>query len=374
MVKRKYYGVQALRALAAVLVVFAHSRMLINGLANSFWRENHRADYPFFLEHFDVGVDIFFCISGFVMCMLVRNSIGGTRAASSFLLSRLIRIFPIYLFFASIVVIVFYASKGTFNVGALTGHAPDDIAHILLSLLLIPSSYTPVLPVAWTLMMEMIFYYICAASLLLKRNNYLMYIYSALALTTVLITYINREGYFIYVINPYYLEFLLGICAYQYREKLMKFFPVMQIVLAFFAFFIVSHMMEISYGWSDRVFIQDNSFSLLVRAFGYGSIGFLLINGVSGVYEKYNLNEIRPFRFMSRLGDASYSLYLLHWFILSPAGKLIARFHSLPLGWVYVWYFFMIVVNIPAAILFAEYIEFPVHNFLGKYFRKQGWI
>ena len=79
-----YLSIQYLRALAAIMVVIAHS--------------NHKAmiynvDLLNFVKIGGGGVDLFFIISGFIMCLTVDRN---RQSFTSFMKSRVIRIAPLY--------------------------------------------------------------------------------------------------------------------------------------------------------------------------------------------------------------------------------------------------------------------------------------
>jgi exopolysaccharide production protein ExoZ len=76
---RTIRNVQALRAIAAILVVFVHLDKLLAGIGASTFGAG--------------GVDIFFVISGFIM---VYTTMGRQPSPLSFMANRIARIVPIY--------------------------------------------------------------------------------------------------------------------------------------------------------------------------------------------------------------------------------------------------------------------------------------
>ena len=115
-------NIQALRAIAAIGVVFYHTNYHLFGL------------------HTDLfGVATFFVISGFIMCFIC------TRDPSHFFGRRLIRIVPMW-----VVCLTFAASSfQKFNV--------ENAIWYLKSVLFLPSDRFPILGVGWTLNFEMYF-------------------------------------------------------------------------------------------------------------------------------------------------------------------------------------------------------------------------
>jgi peptidoglycan/LPS O-acetylase OafA/YrhL len=100
----------------------------------------------------------------------------------------------------------------------------------------------------------------------------------------------------------------------------------------------------------------------LTRVFEFGLMGFLLLSGMMGVDAKYDLKKFSPARMLGRIGNASYSLYLSHWFVLSLIGKLAALVPGIPLPLMIAWHITSIASAIVFAVLFAEYIELPLHK------------
>lgn len=145
-------NIQALRAVAALFVVFAH---LV------------RFDRPLLERPFGFGiygVDLFFVISGLVM---VRTTAGKRITPWRFLGNRLARIVPLYW---AATLVVFGAALVV--PGALDTTRADTVA-LLKSLCFIPFEKVsgvlrPVLFLGWTLNYEMAFYAVFAAGLLIS--------------------------------------------------------------------------------------------------------------------------------------------------------------------------------------------------------------
>ncbi len=140
-------NIQVLRGVAALMVVVFHSVVKLR---------------PFGFDGSQVsflqgGVDIFFVISGFIMVHVARTR---ERSGGQFMADRMIRIVPLY----------WLLTVTAYFIGA--DHA-RPIGDLLRSLAFVPSGtaplFNPLVDGGWTLNLELYFYAIFAASLLLAR-------------------------------------------------------------------------------------------------------------------------------------------------------------------------------------------------------------
>ena len=186
----KINNVQALRGFAALLVVFGHTEFALPGMR------------PFGT----FGVDIFFCISGFIMAMIVD------RNPEKFLLRRLIRILPLY-WTATLGVWLLAVVKPQWMM-----HTTPNWRDLLLSLLFIPFykgggvDPRPVLFVGWTLNFEMYFYVVLAVCLRLTRRHATAYAALAVFLLMLACRFSGLQSAWARVYGDLLvLEFALGI-------------------------------------------------------------------------------------------------------------------------------------------------------------------
>lgn len=144
-------NIQALRAVAALLVVIVHLEVLGGALG---------IGRPFF-NVFAVGVDLFFVISGFIM---VHTTSRRSVSPGAFLVSRLVRIAPLYWLLTVMVFAVALAFP------MLLGSTQADWQALLRSLAFVPhlradGTMRPILFVGWSLNLEMAFYLLFAVAL-----------------------------------------------------------------------------------------------------------------------------------------------------------------------------------------------------------------
>jgi exopolysaccharide production protein ExoZ len=161
--KQTFTGLQILRFAAAMLVAVMHITQAISihvtGRGEGvYWGTG------------TVGVDIFFVISGFVMMISTAQlpSQGTARVASAwvFMKRRILRIVPLYWFYTLLKAALLVA------VPALAMKSTIEPAHLAASLAFVPMQapwglVQPTLPVGWTLNFEMLFYVVFAAAIAL---------------------------------------------------------------------------------------------------------------------------------------------------------------------------------------------------------------
>ena len=177
--ERKILSIQALRGIAAILVVFCHSEQFISEFSTVHLKIYLGQCFGQF------GVDIFFVISGFIMVYISHNNFGDRRVILPFLMRRFTRIFPIYWLMTLIVVLLIIPS-GLYSYALPESQlavvdAIKSTSYLFKSFLLIPINDTsfnppvvgPVIGVAWTLVYEMFFYYVFSLVLLCNRKYYL---------------------------------------------------------------------------------------------------------------------------------------------------------------------------------------------------------
>ena len=163
--RKKFDALTGLRCIAACMIFVYHNR--------KYWRQEH---YPHFLiqifNEFYLGVSIFFVLSGFLIAYNYNKvNVGSASEYFSYLIKRIGRIFPVYW----LVLTAYYldARYGNFNFSLFTyslfhgfsdRHNLDAIAQ------------------AWSLTVEMTFYFFAPFMLFLinKKLGYVFYFLLAL--------------------------------------------------------------------------------------------------------------------------------------------------------------------------------------------------
>ncbi|MCY0148321.1 acyltransferase [Hoeflea sp. G2-23] len=304
----------SLRGAAAIGVVFAHAY--------------GATDLPFeFPRHApQIGVDIFFAISGFVMMFAHREQFGSKANAASFLRKRAIRIVPLYWLLTLLAV-----ALGIFAPFLFRNTAAFTPEWVIGSLLFIPVSSpdgftVPVLGVGWTLNYEAIFYVIFAAGMLAPIRYGLPFVVAALI-----------------VIVPSYpmsVEFLFGMAVawtVQSRPEMLRAYRPALMLLVLCAI-------------PATLFVPpEDGF---VRAIAWGIPAAALVALIVTAKRAFG---------GSVLGDASYAIYLVQVFTLPAAFKL---FRGLGLDNPFAAIAFAVALTIAAGIVLWYAFEKPALHLL----------
>lgn len=158
----KLHNLQSCRALAAWMVVLYHAATILGkrlpaaeSLGLGAWRAFGFA-----------GVDLFFVISGVVMVVTCRDRLGDGREVVPFLKRRLVRIYPLYWLATLAVLAAGLAAPALMQGGDWT------MRSVAKSLLLWPQREFPVVSSGWTLSFEVYFYLVFAALVALPRRSF----------------------------------------------------------------------------------------------------------------------------------------------------------------------------------------------------------
>ena len=278
-------SIQLLRALSAWMVVGHHYMQFFYNL------KSDSALGAFFATYGNIGVDVFFIISGFIMVYSLTLK---TRTAKQFLIGRISRIVPVYWFYTFLAIVVA-------QVCVRLGSYPWTAASLLKSLFFIPHENPaglglyPLLLVGWTLNVEMFFYSVLALMMLVLKRYY----FAVVAMLFVALPLVWQEGWVLAPLldNSRLSEFSIGIlfgmlyCRRNFFEKLKGI--LIGTVFLGLLFWVYKN---------NSVYMLQFYASLLVFC------ALFLEKNLNTPYETY-----KP---LVLLGDMSYSTYLSHVLII----------------------------------------------------------
>jgi exopolysaccharide production protein ExoZ len=309
-------SIQYLRAFAAIAVVLFHAAKMTR---HSF-------------EAGAAGVDVFFVISGFLMWTIGRRY---EAMPFGFLAKRAGRIVPLYWLLTLALAALALLVPPPFH-----GYGPKPSAvHLLASLFFVPENGAPVIVAGWTLNFEVFFYLLFALSLLLAARTRLFALTATLGGLFLLGQWF-RPGSPILVVatSPLLLEFLGGVWlgkAWTEGIRLPAWAGAAAVIAGVTAIVAV-----------PRFGIYPET----VRAYVWGLPALFVVGGA------LSLEPIVGVRALKFLGDASYSIYLVHVTALAWAGLALAPLH-MPFA---VGYAVCVALAIGAGCLCHAFVERPL--------------
>ncbi|WP_338640814.1 acyltransferase [Burkholderia pyrrocinia] len=328
-----YLNIQSARALAALAVVAYHLHVLPSGQA---------------------GVDVFFVISGFIMSCVAPYE------GREFLVKRLIRIVPLY----------WVTTLGIYAIALLRPHwlntttaAPD---YLVKSLLFIPyvkenGHWGPLNLNGWTLEYEMLFYLVVAAALgCVRARHATVSAALSLALLCACVAAVDPSGTTVvgHLGQPFVLEIGLGVVAHGVLQAgIAKWVAAPVWAAVAVAAIAAIPLLQMHYGTPDG----------FARVELWGGPAFVLI---VALVELDSRGWTIASRTAAALGAASYSIYLIHPYVIGMAGKLIGLRADL-----HTWAGFAATCAVLGAVCLSGYvchvwIEKPMLTVLNRGFRR----
>jgi exopolysaccharide production protein ExoZ len=297
-----FLTIQVLRAVAALLVVLLH--------AFETWGERVDPAAPGVnWDNGAAGVDIFFIISGFVMVISSRRLVDQAGAWLIFLRHRVVRIVPLYWLLTTAKIVAVLV------LGGVVLRTSLDFKSVAGSYLFLPVTdsaghFRPVLPVGWTLTYEFLFYLLFAAALAMRVDVFRVII-PGLGLVAVA-ALVRTETWPAWTIlfDTIVVEFMFGVMLAKWTLRGFRLPPAIAGVFILFGFGLILIVPMIS----------ENA-----RVLTWGIPAFVIVAG--GVSLEPFVAPALP-RWLLTLGDASYSIYLSHGFVLPAFGILVSTIAS----------------------------------------------
>lgn len=310
---------------------------------------------PGLIDVLSAGVDIFFVLSGFIITHSASRYSGG-RDALYFLKRRFLRINPVYY----VATLLFLAvSWHWLTKNHLLPTAPAILKAILLLPLADHKWSLCILPVAWTLSFEWLFYFLFALAIFSRSRDKVIFL-TVLGILLVTAHYIQHipDDRIRFITNPMLLDFLLGMLIYRCYTLLTP-TTALAACLA-----IAGILLLIYHGFCSKTYIGDPTYILdsplsLQRFLYLGVPGGLLLSGCVFLEKRGALSFLWNNRGVNLLGDASYSLYLTHYTVYSVGEAISFRFRPIMPNAdlsVVIWLFAAIIFGL----LFYRTVERPL--------------
>jgi peptidoglycan/LPS O-acetylase OafA/YrhL len=345
--RTKLLGVEAVRGLAALMVVLFHAGRLLSG-------PKDYGSLPFggAFDFGRAGVDVFFVLSGFIITLIHAGDLDAPkgqrgRRVASFTRKRLLRIYPSYWICTLILLAIMFASP-----------TPDRREHdagvVLSSFLLLPTTGEPLLGPGWSLRHELLFYALFGLAIANRRLGFCVLAawFAAIGVNMVAImaTGSSFAGGLVanWLLSPLNAEFLagMGVTALLLRTPLRRPLALLGAGLILFTLsgWAETHWPDIPPNWPPL-------------HLAYAAATFLILLGL--VARERGAGLAVPAALV-RLGDASYALYLLHVIVIMVGVFILRHLRPalpVPLGAAFP---LLVAASIAAALLFTRHIERPL--------------
>ena len=281
----RFDSIQALRGLAALSVVLHHISFIENG---------------------SFGVDIFFCISGFIMMYVTHLS------TKNFLIKRVIRIVPLYYF----ITIATFMAMIIFPY--LFDRSSADLIVLIKSFFFIPTYFAgeiqPIVRVGWTLNYEFFFYLILWISMKINVKYRGLIASSVLAVFVIAGRMVSYKGAVMsFYTDTILIEFIFGIAAYELLRRInyekCKYSREGLIVIS-----VICYVFMFSVKYIGKTSGYD-------RVLVYGIPALILF--ICTFISLYRKKIPKAFVF---LGDISYSVYLFHYLIARYYDRILDKY------------------------------------------------
>jgi exopolysaccharide production protein ExoZ len=308
--------IQGGRAIAALLVLLFHLS------TNIFTKQKYWNSDPtnniFAFGH--SGVHFFFVLSGFIIFFIHGSDIGHRARLWSYTLKRFVRIYPIYWLVLGVLLLIYFVlpsfSRGfDWNTSTII----SSIALVHFDAITLHTTWTvcsneglhTVLPVAWTLYHEILFYLVFAVAIFHRPTGFVaMALWLLASAASLLLS--DRACTLTFFATPLHLLFAMGIGACWLVQTQNVKFPRL-FAAAGVALFICT-------GAAEDVGTTNISADMLDMLYGIGSA-----LSIAGFVTLEQQGRVRAPAVLRLLGDASYSTYLIHFPLLSLFAKIFVR-------------------------------------------------
>lgn len=322
---------EAGRGVAALMVVLHHAG---NMAAEPRFYGTHV--WAGLLREFNVGVDFFFVLSGFIIAWVHWGDLGHADRLGGYAVKRFMRVYPPYWTVLFSLIVLYQLLPGY---GAAYQR---DAWHIGLSVLLLPDIVQPTLGVAWTLTHEIFFYALFAIAIVVGRGMLVAFALWAAAIVAANLL-VSLPFPLSFVLSPFNLEFVMGVGAAAYLRRHHVAHPGVWLALGALAF---AALLILGAGLQDV--------PLRARLL-YGAVTTAMLVGAVEWERQQAIILPAP---LLLLGAASYVIYLVHTPVLALAWPLAFRLPVVAPAWVLV--LFLSGMAVAAGVIFHLVIERPL--------------
>ena len=272
-----FRSVQQLRGIAVLAVVFFHASMSTGNF--------------YLFSKANIGVQLFFMISGFIMA-IIHGKDTGKVSSYSYFKKRAFRVYPLYL-------VIFFIIAPMFWITGKGGEHFYDITNIVRNIFIINEPSLRIHPYQWTLVFEMFYYLTFGVISIALGFGVIRYCF--LMFTLYVITNFSGDNSTVTLFGNFNnLYFIIGCLIGNYSYKLQ--FNTNTFVT------IITGIIFFSYP-----LLFENKFLLLALA----TMFFIT-----------SITSTISIPFIEKIGDASYSIYLSHAIVMTIGYVIIPTIYG----------------------------------------------
>ncbi|RAX12731.1 acyltransferase family protein [Photorhabdus bodei] len=309
-------SIQYLRGAAAILVLFVHMSPILDGV---YTQQN--IGYLLFGQFF-FGVDLFFVISGFIICLSTEKN--EHHGWLKYIIRRFFRLYPLMLICVAICSIIAIKMN-------ITDYGEPNLHNVVKSILPLHINYLSsppffgynILAPVWTLSYEVMFYIYFLVAIVIS-HKYRVVAGITLIFTTMLMLQLVFSGsvsmnayrtmnypegierpFIALLSSPMMIDFIYGMFAYLIHKHVTL--PVSGLIKVLLLFIFLASVCVLCSGGLIPSGSTAPPFKLLHGPNNWGIISFLMV-ATFVLYEKtFGIDKCE---FMNMLGNISYSVYL----------------------------------------------------------------
>ena len=346
--REQFHNLQILRGVACLLVVAYHLAGSERGYGLSFSPMRPLLWFGY------SGVDLFFVLSGFIIATTCRADLGRIAKLPRYLFRRAWRIYPTYWAALILAAIFFEATSPEPLIRA------EWTTEVTDTLLLLPQPIVPrIVPVAWTLSYELMFYAAFGLLFILPRVAAVPVLagWAGLVVTATLTNTHPGNRFAALAASPFVLEFLAGALIAWCPARLSRRIAAGILVAA--AVWLV--------GFSMILFNPDPNWLPVTtppRVLAFGVPASLIVFAMVGWERTAGRLD---WHWLKTAGDASYSIYLLHvpCLVLTMYLTLLVKWSHSRLGHT-AWLLVMFVGAVVPGLLLYRWVERPLLNLVKR--------
>ena len=344
--KQQLLPLTSMRFIAAFFVLLSHLGFVKDDLRWSFLN----------IEQGFVGVTFFFILSGFILAYSYQERLEKKQTSRmKFFIARLARIYPLH--FLTLMMAMPLVVMGGFR------PIVETIPNLFLLHAWIPFKevYFSANSPSWSISTEFFFYLMFPLLVFTKTHRLLLVFLVFISIQFIFLMFDLGEKmeHALFYISPIMRisDFILGILVYRFFVLAPPFFNKYKDGFQFISLFLFCLFIWMSSVYSIGIEYKYSIFYIIPLALIVFTFAFT--GGVVG--------NILSNKYLVIMGEASFSLYLIHGLIIRYLDRINSRFEWFSAGELLI---IVILLCLISSLLLFKYFEMPARKFVTKYFAK----